>query len=472
VSAVDRAIWVDGAAEFDGDGSRESPYLTIGEAVSDPAFGTSELTIFIKGGHEYVEAVDVVRVTNGRLVGYGDAPVTINGGGATSGLRCGESDGAVFYNLTVVNPDGERGVTIYKCSGAAVLNVTVRDVGPNGSSEDPTRGFDVMESPDVVLAGLLVENVRPHPGQEVVGITLYQSDRSKLGPAVVRRLAPIEGSSGGLRGLYVDTSSQVVVSDFVVENLGGPNTLASNGIRGIYVAHANGGTITNIRLTDLHAGLVDPSTCADNGTESAAFLLGNGSTNLVLDRVTVNDLAGADSSGTGCSGRIIGIDVEGTGPHSLSHVAVSNVVAGDTDRTPNESQGIDVDQTSHLDFITVHGVRGTPASGIDVGSGAGVVSVRHAIVSNVSGECVDTDADPVQYVYFDACDGNLPGAPMFVAPANGDLHLMESSPAIDVGSDNPDDYVWERSPNGCQANLGAYGNTPESTSKAGAGNCP
>jgi len=60
--------------------------------------------------------------------------------------------------------------------------------------------------------------------------------------------------------------------------------------------------------------------------------------------------------------------------------------------------------------------------------------------------------------------------PLFVDAAAGDLHLLPESPAIDTGFPGAD-HCPEPEPNGCRANMGAYGGTAEATSAAGADHC-
>jgi len=60
-------------------------------------------------------------------------------------------------------------------------------------------------------------------------------------------------------------------------------------------------------------------------------------------------------------------------------------------------------------------------------------------------------------------EGNLALDPQFIAPDQGDFHLVSWSPCIDAG--NPtSDFSQEPVPNGGRVDLGAYGNTPEATS--------
>jgi hypothetical protein len=62
-------------------------------------------------------------------------------------------------------------------------------------------------------------------------------------------------------------------------------------------------------------------------------------------------------------------------------------------------------------------------------------------------------------------EGNINYNPYFVDEENGDFHLKPRSPSIDAGDpDSP--FSNEPLPNGGRIDLGAYGNTPEATSKS------
>jgi hypothetical protein len=122
------------------------------------------------------------------------------------------------------------------------------------------------------------------------------------------------------------------------------------------------------------------------------------------------------------------------------------------------------------------------------------VTLKNAIISGVEGPCVfnDDSNDPsalqVSYSNLHACgesgteyatnaallQGMMHGDPLFVDLKNGDLHLNSASPLIDAGMsgvENCEHFKNEPKPNGCAANLGAYGNTDEAATKAGAPHC-
>ncbi|MDP2895777.1 MAG: hypothetical protein Q8Q12_04370 [bacterium] len=62
-------------------------------------------------------------------------------------------------------------------------------------------------------------------------------------------------------------------------------------------------------------------------------------------------------------------------------------------------------------------------------------------------------------------EGNISLDPHFVDPDNGDYHLRSWSPCIDAG-DPSSPFSNEPEPNGARVDMGAYGNTPEATSKS------
>ncbi|MBN1766846.1 MAG: hypothetical protein JW860_16450 [Sedimentisphaerales bacterium] len=62
--------------------------------------------------------------------------------------------------------------------------------------------------------------------------------------------------------------------------------------------------------------------------------------------------------------------------------------------------------------------------------------------------------------------GNINLDPLFVDTPGGDFHLQPYSPCIDAG-DPASDFGLEPEPDGGRVNMGAYGNTPQTTSKGG-----
>jgi hypothetical protein len=65
----------------------------------------------------------------------------------------------------------------------------------------------------------------------------------------------------------------------------------------------------------------------------------------------------------------------------------------------------------------------------------------------------------------DGGEGTIAHHPYFQDPSNGDFHLKSYSPCIDAG-DPASPFAKEPEPNGGRIDMGAYGNTPEATSKS------
>jgi len=61
--------------------------------------------------------------------------------------------------------------------------------------------------------------------------------------------------------------------------------------------------------------------------------------------------------------------------------------------------------------------------------------------------------------------------PLFINPEEDNVSLSSASPAIDAGQPSAD-CSFEPFPNGCQVNMGAFGNTPDAASADGADHCP
>jgi parallel beta-helix repeat protein len=82
---------------------------------------------------------------------------------------------------------------------------------------------------------------------------------------------------------------------------------------------------------------------------------------------------------------------------------------------------------------------------------------RYALVCepNITYSCVEDGHEGL---------GNISRAPYFVNPDNNDYRLQPWSPCIDEGDPNSD-YSFEPLPNGDRIDMGAYGNTPEATTK-------
>ncbi len=96
-------------------------------------------------------------------------------------------------------------------------------------------------------------------------------------------------------------------------------------------------------------------------------------------------------------------------------------------------------------------------------------TIQNCIIWGNRGLCQISDCSVPIYSCIQAWtgggQGNIAHHPYFVDAPNGDYHLKSWSPCIDAGA--PGSPCWEEpAPSGGRINIGAYGNTPEATSKS------
>jgi len=157
--------------------------------------------------------------------------------------------------------------------------------------------------------------------------------------------------------------------------------------------------------------------------------------------------------------------------------------------TPPHAFALFIDDASSpsLSHLTFHKI-GPTSDAIHVGAlQSSPVLASNSIFSHVSGTAVSGATAAlasnlfVSYSLFDSCatisggatlaSGIIEGVAGFVDGDDGDLSLKPSSSALDSGKPGSD-YCNEPEPNGCMANLGAYGNSVEATSAIGGDHCP
>ena len=205
-------------------------------------------------------------------------------------------------------------------------------------------------------------------------------------------------------------------------------------------------------------------------------LLGRGVSSFVSDHNVVAQLNG---------GAAFGYDLM-----NVSFIELSNDIFTDI-------EGSGIAQALHMAGTSTGGVYNVTIAGIrsDTPDASGgmwwdspnvVVEIVSFIISAVDGYCLYNNggaAMNMSHSYsdlwscsagltVDAEDGgdNISADPGFISLDDGDLHLRIDSPCIDSGHEDAD-FSLEPWSNGCQINMGAYGNTPEATSAEGARHC-
>jgi hypothetical protein len=141
-----------------------------------------------------------------------------------------------------------------------------------------------------------------------------------------------------------------------------------------------------------------------------------------------------------------------------------------------------------IDHLTCYGVGDEESTGYGImfsENQLAKITVRSSIFSTVSDFCVKGLAGvpgllAVYYSTLHNCSSgtgqdatvlnSIEEDPMFVLPEEGNFHLQSGSPCIDTGAPSLDCNL-EPVPNGCQVNMGAYGNTEEAAAKFDADHC-
>ena len=152
--------------------------------------------------------------------------------------------------------------------------------------------------------------------------------------------------------------------------------------------------------------------------------------------------------------------VDGVAPVSIDHLACASLGTGQPEQTHGIAISAEPTAITYVLNSVFHGVPGYCLHAPD-GANSVFLTAVHSNLHNcglgqahnatVAASCISED-------------------PLFVDPDNGDFHLLPDSPCIDAGKPSSD-YSNEPNPNGCQVNMGAYGNTAEATSKEGAQHC-
>ncbi|MDP2898564.1 MAG: right-handed parallel beta-helix repeat-containing protein, partial [bacterium] len=156
-----------------------------------------------------------------------------------------------------------------------------------------------------------------------------------------------------------------------------------------------------------------------------------------------------------CNGTIQGNTISansGPGLVSCSGTVRNNVICGNTDDGLYACHGVIENNTILHNKTGIDSCKGT---------------VRNCIVWGNSERQISYHSFPT-YCCIEGWDkggqGNIWAYPSFADAEGGDFHLLSWSPCIDAG-DPSSDFSNEPQPNGGRINMGAYGNTPEATSR-------
>jgi formylglycine-generating enzyme required for sulfatase activity len=327
-------------------------------------------------------------------------------------------------------------------------------------------------------------------------------------------------------GVRVEGGDQVLISGNQIQSIyggEGEDNQRGGSAWGIWVDLVASASIINNDITLIDGGAGD---VADPGGSAAAVFLPSCSESFVeknrIERIT-GGVGGWHyvSEWVGDGGDAAGVLVENTKTSIRGNIisAVAGGVAGaSTGGKMGSASGVSLLSSPSLSTLSgdiIHDVTtacvttdgsadlsienltclaATGGDAGDLGHGvvleagaAGVVTVRDSILSGGTGYALTSEAGnpslSLQALFSDLHDFDLGPVhnaamdvsclavdPLFVDPLNGDLHLAPTSPCVDAGAPTSD-FSQEPAPNGCRANLGAYGNTSDAATREGAAQC-
>jgi hypothetical protein len=355
-------------------------------------------------------------------------------------------DNQVAMNNSV---EGDPIVYFHGANGVLVSGLTLtKAVNPTNLGK-----LVVLDSTDVTIEGNTVTNFEGEAGYWKWGVD--------------GEYGPTHGGHG--RGIYVDGCAGCTIAENDVGAIAG-------GLGGKSAAPAGGGL----------------------GGESSGIELGNCQSCVVKSNLVRKLNGGASTAPSSVPGFGDGGSGHSYRIRSSSDVLFENNVAVQPQAGKTYLSCPESAYCLHLDEVAGIAVKHFTcyAPGSECGIGQGValgegqetpVPIINSVFSNMDGHCLVGKADntgllSANYsVLFSCAAGQAQNAsvgqsclnedPLFLNPEEDNVALGSSSPAIDSGQSSADCSL-EPFPNGCQVNMGAYGNTPLAASADDAEHCP
>ncbi len=387
----------------------------------------------------------------------------------------------------VVDPTNHIGVApivyLYGVDGQSIIGLNVQTEG----WINPTNlgAIVVVASANVLILGNSVSSVRGERGVTSPG-------------------AGHPGTGGGPAvGIRVQDCVGCEVSENVVSGiLGGAAGFNEPGAPGLPGGTAQailleGDQSCAVRDNEVHTvsgGPASAGTPGGTGGAAAAISVAAG-LDFLIDVNRIRTLSGGAGGGSGDTGgpggSAVALLLSGLGEPVSASNNEAWTVDGGAGNPAGESACIRFDASANLSVNHFTCASLGQKAGIGHGfvlaeKGPGTLKLTNSIVAFVSGFGLSNHpANPVPALKSFYCDywkcksGEVDHAskdntllldPAFVDVAKGDLRLLSSSGCIDAG-DPVNTCVNEPAPNGCRVNIGADGNTPDATSKAGASHC-
>ena len=381
--------------------------------------------------------------------------------GTAPPIRVTNSSGVTIAGNSLAGPGAAAGhwhpgIFLNNCAGCKVSG--------NKMMNFRVAALQVLASPEASVIGNVVESVGkdvsawgpalPEVPTQQAGVVVSGSSGCKVSWNTIKAISggsPYIGQGFSAVGLRVEGSSGCVIAGNDIQGVTG-------GV-GVDIYQAGpGGDAVGIRVVGCPGAIV-----VGNGIAA----ISGGS---AVNKATMPKPTGFASVPGGAG---IGIQINGSASPLIQHNAIGTIQAG------GAWTGIaGVAATDTATCLDLHGgaiVEHLTCAGSITGitnTGGGTVSVTNSIFINLQ-DCGTIDTMSWSDLWaVAACTVAKPGPGMLnVDPLlTADLHLQPTSPAIDA-ADPGALYCLEPKPNGCRADMGAYGNTAGATSNAGASQC-
>lgn len=457
------------------------------------ADGVSVKNIGIEGG---VVGLHVAGKADAPLMGIELANLAISGQTTGAGEGCQEADGPV-------------GVLVENVNAVIISNTDISKVaGPGCGSTGEVTGIRLRNVFACTVENCTVTEVEGEAGTgtAAVGVALDKAEECEVIDTTVQFViggGAGPGAGGQATGISLDESADCLVQQCEILTITGGAGAAGAGGRAAGVSSVSGlgFKVVDSRIVGITGGAPGSGEEADGGAGAGVQVLLNQAAAVTGN--VVGDVWGGAAESLGIGGSSAGVSLG----DSTGVVVRGNLVRdieGGCSWLGAPSFGVALDNVQQVTLIgnTISRIwrdcpeapGGAPDSLPHVSAGvwaraglpAMVVAVD-TIISATGDYCLLAEpaaAGQLGAAFSTLHDCGLAQAkdatvspecsaadPMFVEPDGNDYHLMANSPAIDAGSIDSD-YSLEPEPNGCRANQGAYGNSPDATPLPGADHCP
>jgi hypothetical protein len=420
-----------------------------------------------------VSHVTVNHVTHDSLVGqlstqgptYGTENAIAIGASFTSVTN------SVVHHLAVFNVEGKNGIAPSSCCAYYT-----------GTKGVDAVGMEIIDSSNVEFNSTSVANVYAGDGGNG---TQYGGDGGPGGRGV---------------GMRVKGSTDVLLGEFSLDGMsggiGGAGPYNSPGDAGpgpgdvgigLLVQSSNMVVTEHFSITNVVGG----GGVNMNARDGIGILLEEATKNTVLSYGQIAEIAAASCSNWSAGAQAMGIILDGADGTVMTGLVLQKLHGASACLGNTPQPGVAIlswnSTQTMMSHLTLHDI-GPNSYGIrQAGGQPDTTLIQNSIFSAIDGAALSGDDETAEAQFFVSSSlfhecasitehatlgsGILEKNPSFVAPDEGDVSLKPSSPAIDAGKDGSD-YCNEPEPNGGAANLGAYGNTDEATSKIGSSHVP